>query len=194
MLKKMVLPLVAGACLMLLGCAHSPQVLDLHPALQIKPETVGNQQAVVVQVTDGRDSKVLGTRGGIYPQTSTLQLSEQVLPRLQREVEAAVRALGYMPVPQGTANAGQLIVSLTELAYRVPEQGVYVTQADLTATFSAQASKGSEQYRGRYSASSNHRFATPPNEKKNQQLVSEVMNDALSRLFQDRAIVEVLSR
>ncbi|SDU20323.1 YajG family lipoprotein [Halopseudomonas salegens] len=194
MLKRMAWPLLAGTLMVLVGCAHSPQTLDVRPALQMQPSRVGAQQPVVVEVNDTRESKTLGTRGGIYPQTSTLSLSEQVLPRLRQEVETAVRSLGYTPVAEGTPDAARLTVSLSGLAYDVPSENAYVTAANLTATFSAQARKGAEQYRGRYSASSNHRFAYAPNEETNTRLVTEVMNDALTRLFQDPAIAEVLGR
>ncbi|MCL5043574.1 MAG: YajG family lipoprotein [Gammaproteobacteria bacterium] len=194
MLKRLAWPLLVGSLLVLVGCAHSPQTLDVRPALESQPARLGNQQPVVVVVTDTRAEKTLGTRGGIYPQTSSLSLSDQVLPRLRQEVDSAVRALGYTPVPEGTPNAGQLTVSLAELTYQVPGNVAYVTEANLTAAFTAQARKGGEQYRGRYSASANHRFGYAPNQATNTRLVTEVMNDALTRLFKDPAIAEVLGR
>jgi uncharacterized lipoprotein len=54
-------------------------------------------------VVDGRPSPSLGTRGGLYPETSTISVSgNDVLPKLQAQAEAAVRLLGFTPTPTPT--------------------------------------------------------------------------------------------
>ena len=51
-----------------------------------------------------------------------------------------------------------------------------------------------ERYNGRYSASAQHRFGYAPNQATNTRLVSEVMSDALSRIFRDPEIIRLLQQ
>lgn len=89
---------------------------------------VGHGQPVVVKVVDGRPGPSLGTRGGLYADTSTLTVrSEDVVPKLQAQAETAVRLLGYTP-SANAYNAPQLTLTLAELKYQSPKDGVYVTR------------------------------------------------------------------
>lgn len=109
-------------------------------------------------MVDGRPGPSLGTRGGLYADTSTLTVrSEDVVPKLQAQAETAVRLLGYTP-SANAYNAPQLTLTLAELKYQSPKDGVYVTQADITATFRADVQNSSRRYTGRYGASLNQRF------------------------------------
>lgn len=185
---------LAALALVLVGCAHSPQQLNVTPSVTTTLSAVARQQPVVVTVRDTRSSPVLGTRGGLYPDTSNLTINPQALNHIRQQVEGALRQLGFSVVPDGTPNANSLVVSLSELSYISPKDGVYVTQADIGATFSAEVRSLNERYNGRYSASAQHRFGYAPNQATNTRLVSEVMSDALSRIFRDPEIIRLLQQ
>ncbi|TRX75432.1 YajG family lipoprotein [Pseudomonas mangiferae] len=194
MLKRASLGLLAGIGLALAGCALSPQQLSPQPKLTGPLTPIGQGQPVNVRVVDGRPSPVLGTRGGLYADTSNISVQGQdLLPRLQTETEAAVRLLGFTPSPNAF-NAPQLTLTLTELKYQSPKEGVYVTQADIKAAFQADVQNSSRRFTGRYAASMNQRFGSAPNEQTNTKLISEVLSDALTRVFKDPNIGQVLSQ
>jgi uncharacterized lipoprotein len=147
---------------------------------------------VVVKVVDGRASQSLGTRGGMYPETSTISVSgNDVLPKLQAQAEAAVRLLGFTPTANAY-NAPQLTVTLAELKYQSPKDNLYVTEATIGATFRADVANANRRYSGRYGASLDQRFGMAPNQETNTKLVSDVLSDALTRLFKDPTIGQVL--
>ena len=84
MLQRLLFGLIAVASLSLVGCAHSPQQLNPQPTLKAQLAPVGHGQPVVVRVVDGRASQSLGTRGGMYPETSTISVSgNDIVPKLQ---------------------------------------------------------------------------------------------------------------
>lgn len=194
MLKRLSLVALAALAMVLVGCAHSPQQLNVTPTVTIALNPVARQQPVAVTVRDGRASQVLGTRGGLYPDSSNLTISQQTLPHVRQQVEQALGRLGFRVVPEGTPNANSLVVSLADLSYVSPAEGVYVTQADVSAVFAAEARSMNQKYNGRYSASAQHRFGYAPNQATNTRLVTEVMSDALTRVFKDSEILRILQQ
>jgi uncharacterized lipoprotein len=188
MLQRLLFTLLAAGSLTLVGCAHSPQQLSPQPKLTSQLAPVGHGQPVVVRVVDGRPSPTLGTRGGLYPETSAISVqSADILPKLQQQAEAAVRLLGYTP-SANNGGAPSLTVTLADLKYQSPKEGLYVTEATIAATFRADVVNNGRSYNGRYAASLDQRFGMAPNEETNTKLVSDVLSDALTRLFQDPTI------
>ena len=82
MLKRLGFLAVAGLAVVLSGCAHSPQQLNVTPSVTIPLSQVARQQPVVLTVQDSRSSPVMGTRGGLYPDSSNLTISNQAVPHL----------------------------------------------------------------------------------------------------------------
>lgn len=193
MLQRLVLGTFLIAALGMAGCANSPQQLTPQPMVTERLAPVGQGQPVVVKVVDGRASPVLGTRGGLYPETSTVTVSGQdLLPRLQGQAEAAVRLLGFTPTPNAYG-APQLTLTLVDLRYQTPNGNAYATEANITAGIRADAQNSARRYSGRYSATLNQRFGMAPNEETNTRLVGEVLSDALTRAFKDPTIGQMLN-
>ncbi|KIZ33318.1 YajG family lipoprotein, partial [Stutzerimonas stutzeri] len=193
MLQRLLFGLVTVLGMSLVGCAHSPQQLDPNPKLNGTINPVGQGQPVVVRVVDARPSPTLGTRGGLYPETSAVIVpSAKVIPKLQAQTEAAVRLLGFTPSPNAY-NAPQLTLTLAELKYQSPKEGLYVTEANIGATLKVEVQNAGKRYNGRYGASLNQRFGMAPNEQTNTKLVSDVLSDALTRVFRDDNIGRLLA-
>ncbi|ABP78801.1 Uncharacterized lipoprotein [Streptococcus pneumoniae] len=194
MLQRLLFGLVTVLGMSLVGCAHSPQQLDPNPKLNGTINPVGQGQPVVVRVVDARPSPTLGTRGGLYPETSAVIVpSAKVIPKLQAQTEAAVRLLGFTPSPNAY-NAPQLTLTLAELKYQSPKEGLYVTEANIGATLKIEVQNAGKRYNGRYGASLNQRFGMAPNEQTNTKLVSDVLSDALTRVFRDDNIGRLLAQ
>ena len=193
MLQRLLFGFVTVLGMSLVGCAHSPQQLDPNPKLNGTINPVGQGQPVVVRVVDARPSPTLGTRGGLYPETCAVFVpSAKVLPKLQAQTEAAVRLLGFTPSPNAY-NAPQLTLTLAELKYQSPKEGLYVTEANIGATLKIEVQNAGKRYNGRYGASLNQRFGMAPNEQTNTKLVTDVLSDALTRVFRDDNIGRLLA-
>ncbi|MBU0919288.1 YajG family lipoprotein [Stutzerimonas kunmingensis] len=193
MLQRLLFGFVTVLGMSLVGCAHSPQQLDPNPKLNGTINPVGQGQPVVVRVVDARPSPTLGTRGGLYPETSAVIVpSAKVIPKLQAQTEAAVRLLGFTP-SSNAYNAPQLTLTLAELKYQSPKEGLYVTEANIGATLKIEVQNAGKRYNGRYGASLNQRFGMAPNEQTNTKLVTDVLSDALTRVFRDDNIGRLLA-
>lgn len=177
----------------LAGCGLSPQYLKPEPRFTGQLVKVGQGQPVTVKVNDARPSPVIGTRGGLYAQSSAISVSGPAfLPRLQAETDAAVRMMGFTPMAQGAGNA-QITLTLTELSYRSTEKNPLAKEAQLQAVYKLEARNGTRHYSGRYAATLNQGYASAPNEQANTDLVSQVLSEALQRVFNDPAIGQLLA-
>ncbi|TWH77148.1 putative lipoprotein [Azomonas agilis] len=192
MLQRLLWAGMAACVLVLMGCAHSPQQLDPIPKLKGPITPVGQGQPVVVQIVDNRPSPVLGTRGGLYPETSAVTVpAERLRARLQSETEAGVRLMGFTPA-SGPQNIPHLTLTVAELKYQSPKDSVYVTEAVIRATLLVEVRVANRSYNGRYSATLDQKFGMAPNEQTNNELVSEVLSDVLSRVFKDQGIGQLM--
>src|SRR5690606_17072341 len=141
----------------------------------------------------GRSSPTLGTRGGLYPETSAVSVpGAKLLPKLQAQSEAAVRLLGFTP-SANAYNAPQLTLTLADLKYQSPKEGLYVTEANIGATFRVEVQNGGRRDTGRYGATLKQRFGMAPNEQTNTKLVSDVLSDARTRVFKDQDLGQLLA-
>ncbi|MGX5220598.1 YajG family lipoprotein [Pseudomonas segetis] len=194
MLHRLFISLLAVASLTLAGCALSPQQLNPDPKLTGPLTAVGRGQPVVVRVVDGRPSPVLGTRGGLYPETSSISVSSNsIVPKLQAQAEAAVRLLGFTPTANAV-NAPTLTLTLADLKFQSPKDNMFVNESDISATIRAEVQNSTRRYTGRYGASLNQRSGTAPNQETNTKLVSDVLSDALTRSFKDPTIGQILAQ
>lgn len=178
----------------LAGCGLSPQHLKPEPRFTGQVAAVGQGQQVTVQVSDARASAIIGTRGGLYADSSMISVSGQnILPRLQAESDAAVRMLGFTPVAQGADNP-QFTLKLTELSYKAVEKNAVAKEANLQAVYALEVRNGSRRYNGRYAATLTQGYAKAPNEQTNNQWVSQVLSEGLQRVFKDPAIGQLLAQ
>ena len=178
----------------LAGCGLSPQYLKPEPRFSGQVVAVGQGQPVTVRVSDERSSPVIGTRGGLYADSSAINVSGSAfIPRLQAETDAAVRMLGFTPMSQGADNA-QLTLKLAELSYKATEKNPLSKETKLQAVYVLEVKNGSRRYNGRYVATLTQGYATAPNEQTNTEWVSKVLSEGLQRVFKDPAIGQLLAQ
>jgi len=191
MLKRPLLMLLACLALILGGCGLSPQKLSPRPEVDTERLSLQTQgQPIRLVVVDGRTEQEIGTRGGIYGGTSYLTLtSNDILPKLKTQVDRGLRILGFVP---GTdRNAPQLTVTLTLVDYQAVRSGVNA-QSSVRASLSVQTENGNRRYQGIYTATVARSFPNSPDKRANNQLLTQVLSDALDRMFADKGIVQEL--
>lgn len=194
MMRYLFASLAVVASVGLVGCGLSPQYLTPEPRFTGQLMKVGQGQPVVVRVSDARTSQVIGTRGGLYAQSSAITVNSQAfLPRLQAETDAAVRMLGFTPMQQGAGEA-QLNLKLIGLSYKSVAGGGVIKDAQLNAVYALEVQNGTRRYNGRYAANLTQGYAKAPNEQTNNELVSKVLSEGLQRVFNDPAIGQLLAQ
>ncbi|HUH38235.1 MAG TPA: YajG family lipoprotein [Spongiibacteraceae bacterium] len=169
----------------LLGaCALSPQQVVLQPTLTYSGERVQSARPVIVSVVDGRDQAVLGTRGGVYGDTSVITLANDLSEALTRALNAGLAAQGYAVNTSNMDDAVRLKVTVEELRYTTPEKGV-AAKATVKAGVKADAYFGDSHFEGRYGVSKEKSFVARPGMEDNAELINAAVTEALERMFAD---------
>lgn len=186
---------VLFAGLWLAGCA-SPQYLELNPQRSAPVAQVGNGQKVAVFAQDGRDSDVIGNRGGGGMSTSRITASSHVLiPQLQREAERAVRDMGFTPVNDKAEGRPTLILELSRLSYvQADSSQPALDEAQLEGVLRAIAKHGTTTYTGTYTSRRTQSYALKPSKSDNTEMLNQLLGKALDRAFNDGELGALLAR
>ncbi|MEQ5801363.1 YajG family lipoprotein [Halomonas sp. H10-9-1] len=178
----------------LAGCA-APQTLQLDPQRSAEVPVTGSGQSVTVIAADGRDSEVIGTRTGSAMSTATITVyAHELIPRLQREAERAVREMGFAPTTQRAEGRPSLILTLDHLGYGRGQSRPVVGEARLEAVLVAEATNGGNTYTGTYTSRRTQSFAVRPDQEANARMVNELLSDGLDRAFRDPELGRLLAR
>ncbi|MAM56958.1 MAG: hypothetical protein CMN25_06440 [Salinicola sp.] len=187
------------ATMLLLGlltaCAQSPQILSVSPKVSGDFPHTGNGQSVALEVVDGRDSSVIGTRSGTASSTSTITVeAHDVIPKIRAQAENALRSMGFNPTNQNDGGPA-LTLTLSELNYaRGTAEQPLLGASQLQAVIQAEVDNGGNTYTGRYTAKRSQSYALKPDWDTNNRMVSELLSNALDRTFRDQQLANLLAR
>lgn len=191
-MRKLFALLTVTAATLLAACAQSPQQLTVRPVLAISGEAWGNGQHVLVSAKDQRESRVIGTLGGVYGNTTTITVANDVEQAMVRAANGLLGSKGFV-VNSSDPNAVRLNVIIDRLSYEDLTEDDKVGKAvKMTAALRAEASRGGETFSGRYQTASDYRGVTAPSMKQNEARLNELLETTLLRMFDDNKLRDFL--
>lgn len=174
-----------AALLTLAGCALSPQTVTIDPTLTSAQKAFANGQPLDLRVVDARPGVEIGTRGGVYRQSSQILAANDVADAVRTRAVEGLRARGYS-LGESTATA-QIRLSIEQLDYVAPP-GTVATSADITAVLKASVDNAGEKFETTYRSTVNRKFPVPPTAAQNAVWINEVLGDTLQRFLDDPRI------
>ena len=192
--RFLALPFALLAAGWLAGCA-APQTLDVDPRRSAAVPQTGSGQTVTVVAVDERDGEVIGTRGGSAMSTATITVyAHQLVPRLQREAERALREMGFTPTTEPAEGRPSLTLTLAHLGYGRGDSQPVIGEARMEAVFVAKAINGGNTYTGTYTSRRTQGYALRPDQEANTRMVEALLEDGLDRAFRDPELGRLLAR
>lgn len=193
-MKKLVQSVFAmGVAVWLAACAYSPQQLNVQPVLTIgSGESFGNGRPIAVSASDQRGNKVLGNLGGVYANSSTITISNDLESALSRAANGLLATQGFV-VNSADPSAVQLTIIVENITYTTPDEGVGTT-VKLHSALRAEGVKGGETFSGRYESDAERRMVSKPDAKENEKLVSDLLSNTLRRMFEDAQLRAFLTQ
>lgn len=174
------------------ACARSPQIVVLSPPLSGPPGKIAMPRTVELSVRDDRSSKVIGSRGGLYAETSTITTEDDVSPGLNALLARKLEQQGYTVVAPGSGGEVKLGVELEKLTYEMG--GTVLTEIKVSSAVGVTCSRGGETLTSRYETRHREEFATAPDARKNSELINMVLGRTLDEMLGDKELRDFMSK
>lgn len=187
-MKHTVLALV---WVLMAGCAYSPQQITIRPDVRPEGERYGEGRSVLVTAEDQRAVKVIGTRGGLYAETSTISVANSLTDAVAQAASAKLAAQGFSINSLQTDAVMNIIID--EISYDVPESKITKT-IKLAAKLRVELNSGDKTYTGQYQTQSEQQALVSPSAEKNEKLINDLLSKTLQRVFVDPKVVNFLSQ
>ena len=175
------------------GCALTPQHLHLDPEVEFTEKPVTSDTLLGIAVVDARPSQKLGEVGDPNKEMVPVTLDEDFVPLLTEIVTEGVEKRGFSAVPESNAMNRSLVVEINSLVLNSVKTPV-TFQTELKAEVSALANNAREKYERVYYVRTYQETAGPPYQKHSDSLVNQAISQALTEMFSDDKLFELLAR
>jgi len=178
--------------LVLSGCALSPQTVTIMPDINMPSGNNAQlQKSIQIVVNDARANKVIGTRGGIYKDTSAITASGDITQSVRNSLTAAYRVMGYS-VLNGSANV-LVTVDITDLKYAATGEPT-IRAIETSATLKATCRNGTFVATNEYRITDKAEVLKAPGPSENQDLINGTLSTALQSLLNDATLLGCINR
>jgi uncharacterized lipoprotein len=189
--STLMITLALASLLLLTACAQSPQAIRVVPNFSAPIAQDGRNSPVNVRVSDNRQNKVLGSRGGTYRDTSVITIANNLSLAVEKPLAKHMAAMGY-DTDSLSVDTLDLHVIFDSLVYNHPIEKEVGHDMEMLASVNVEARRGNEHYEGRYRVKRKQKFFNAPNESRNAELVNELVVEVLSSMFEDPKLVAFL--
>lgn len=168
------------------GCAYSPQQVRILPVVPDVDATAKARYSgsVAVRGADQRSSEVIGTRGGIYEETSVITLASGTADALAQTFVSGLAQLGF--AVGGTAPT-EVEVALRKLVLDRSKDGLkYNTAA--RAELRVRGWRGDETFSGDFHGEVSYSDVTSPGADDIANYLNEAVNIAIAEALRDRQL------
>jgi uncharacterized lipoprotein len=178
------LALVVTTGFVIAGCALSPQTVPIEPTLAVDEVDVGHGRRMALEAVDSRTDRTLGTRGGIYADSSTISTEAGITDAVRTAMAEALASQGFVVVDPGAEAEMRMRVALEELTYEAFGDPV-VRTVEIASKVSSTVVRGSETYTGRAGISKTRNVLTAPAPEDNEAYINDALALSLEKLLAD---------
>lgn len=171
------------------ACALSPQSVQLDPGVAVRGADVGRGRSIALSVQDRREDRSIGTRGGVYPATSTITTAADVSAAVEKAMTKALTDMGFKVARSDVPADLRMQVSVEGLSYLARGESV-VNEVEVGAKVSSTVDTASEQYFSRAGITETREVLRPPAPEDNEGYINEALGRALEKLLHDPKFIE----
>ncbi len=184
--------LLCMSTVFLLGCAQlSPQRITFSPSVA-NDELIQAQGSATITVADNRSSNVIGYRGGVYSDTSTI---ESKYPLTEVISAYAAQTLGQAGIEVTNVFPElDIQISIDEFTYITEDKKAGVKRSTAVASLSIRVAKGNSVFENGYRTSEYIDTFGYPSEDKNEAVLTNVFNSVIERMFSDKSLENYLAQ
>ncbi len=186
--------IVVYICLLFLvsACAYTPQQATLEVTPEIAKANIGAGKTVAVSVVDERLEKSLGHRGTAYGKAAAITTDQDLTKVIREAFYKALTSKGFKPVSTLQKADKKLETELRHFEYST-STGFWTGGIHVKGAMKVYAS-GSPKYENMYRIEKEERVVLVPGAESNERILNEGLTMLVEKIFQDEALLNVLSR
>ncbi len=169
------------------ACALSPHIVKINLELN-EAKVASANTALNILVVDKRNSPILGLRGGVYKDTSTIKTEEDITANIHLNLANAFAEAGYIVSPSATT---KLEVSIISLKYQGHGEN-RVSEVDLSAEILATVTNSETKFTKSYKANRKKEVLKAPDEKTNEVLINNILGIVIQRVLDDEELLSYI--
>lgn len=181
------LVLAFAVAISLAACAFTPQQIQLNPNVEVKGQPYGQGQRFSIATIDNRASASLGSRGGVYQDSSVITVGNDLEAAVTDAFVRAMTAYGFV-FDQGASGAMEISVFIDDLSYSSPD-ALYANKVDMSMTLRVEVISGTSTWSNRYVSRGEKRFVMAPGKTQNEAQLNALVSSTLGRVFVDPGFV-----
>ena len=176
----------------LVSCAETPQQVVVAPPLSTDNMINGQGQSIALTVTDEREDPVLGSRGGVYAETSVITLERNFEQKLQKQLTAKLTQHNFTIDPMSLETTWN--VKLQELTYQVVKVDQLKDNIVIKGKLGFEINKANKTFTKSYGASRMQAVFSKPSDQKNSELINRVLADMIDAMLADQDVAGFLNQ
>ena len=176
---------------LMVACAHSPQQVTIAPVLSMEGDAYGNNRPVSVTVDDRRESKTIGSRGGLYSDTSVITIKNDLSQAVLAAAKGKLAVQGF-DINNTTTDATSMVVVIDDISFE-PINTTIGNVIEVQVVLIAELSSGGEKFTSSYTSKSNRKTVMAPDEEENSELLTGLVSKTMDRMFADPRLQAFLS-
>jgi uncharacterized lipoprotein YajG len=176
------------------ACAFQKQMTVIKPEVQVVQSAVGKGHVVYVAVSDERESADIGNRGSAaFSKMATISNNQNLADVFRQAIFDGLQAEGFAPSSSDQSANRQLKVEIRALDYST-STGFWTGGVDTKAAIKVVVTTSQGNYEHLYRAANEERVVVVPTADHNSELINKVVNDVLTQVFQDQAMIGYLAK
>lgn len=176
-------------CLYFAACGLSPQIVKIDPTFSDAKGTPPSSDITFkLIVTDRRDSPNLGTRGGVYKDTSIIKTKGDITKKIHEKLVSSFKRINYKVE---SSAATELTIEINKLTYQGFGEN-RISEVEVSAEILATVSSSEETYSKTYKANRTKEVLKSPSEEKNQEMVNGILSTVIQRVLDDDDLLDYI--
>lgn len=190
---KLVLNLTLAALTALaVSCAQlSPQQIDFQPSIPTEG-LIRGEGSTSLMVVDQRTNQIIGYRGGAYAETSSIVAKQPLVEVVESLAKQVIAETG---LELSTAFPDyNMTIKIDELSYVTEDVKASIKRSTAVAKVSVDVQKENLTFANSYKTSQYIETLGYPKEEKNEELLNNVFDAVLERMFSDQELAAFLAK
>lgn len=173
------------------GCTLSPQTVTITPRIDVQSHPIGRGRTLALEVVDQRPTRHFGYRGGVY-ETAVISPQTDVAQTIRQAIAERLRASQFVVTTLQSDAPLSMRVGIQRIDYVATGEPM-ITEVRVRAAIRLTIRNQERVLTSQYQANSARRVLGPPSESANEAFINEVIAQALQRMFQDGAVIDLLA-